>query len=212
MRRRLKNLMRFVKALLKLFWLLCVVAVIISGVIFIRFYKHPKDVQFLVPKLTEVLLPSDTNIGIQTKSVYFETHFNVGGFFTVKIRDLKITDKSRKKVIAVLPEVLLHYSLFKLLTFDYRPDGLEITSAKTYFTKQEDGNVSFKQVEDEKELIESSLQEAEMNYNISSEDIDKIFRYLFKFKRVKLRKSSFVFYDLVNGKTLRIRDIEAVLR
>lgn len=212
MKNKIKGCMRFLKRLFKVFWLLCVVAWIIAGVIFVRFYKRPKDVQFLVPKLTEVLLPVESNIGIQTKSVYFETHFNINGFFTIKIQDLRITDKSTKKVIAVLPEVLLHYSLFKLITFDYRPDVLEITSAKTYFTKQENGKIAFKQVENESELVESSLSEAETDYNLASNNIDAIFKYLFKFKKVKLKKSSFIFYDLIDGKTLKIQDIDCILK
>lgn len=103
------------------FVLAFVVILIVIG--FWRLSVSPVNIDFLVPKLAQHLLPKDSGLSLSVGSIFLKTGFRKDGLLHIDVEKLNLL-RADGTIIAQAPQIVMSYGLWNILTLNYLPDTL----------------------------------------------------------------------------------------
>ncbi len=151
---------------------------VIFGLVFWKLYTEPMDAKFMLPTLSEVLLPEDSQYSLDVDTAVLSAGFYEDGLFHLKIKDLKLIRPDQTVVIR-LPNVSLSYGFFHVLTLNYLPDRLTIHHPRIQMNIDKDGQWSLANESEKDEKVQ-----AEKKATIKWPQLERILKHALSFQRI----------------------------
>ena len=184
-----KQLKRFLLTCYHMAQVVIICSILAVGLLFWRLYTEPMPVDFLLPKITERILPAQWKAA--SDSITLQARLQQTGFLHVAIKDLDIT-KPDGTVFIHLPEVDVSYGLWNLIMRDYIPQTVLINRAVLYLTIDEEGKILLSQAEDD------------AGKNTTPLAADNLMYYLSLFSRLELANMRVRINDIQRGEKLNV--------
>ncbi len=106
---------------------------------FWKLYTEPMDAKFLLPAISQELLPKNSGYTLEVQSAQLNAEFKEDGLFHLNMRNLQLI-RPDKTVVIDLPHVDLSYGFWHIITLNYMPDKLIIANPDIHVVIDADGN------------------------------------------------------------------------
>lgn len=115
----------FIRVLWRITEFLSAFLIVCFALAFWYLSSKPVNVQFLLPRLTELVLSEQSSLKIQADSAFLSAKIDKSGLFHIEIQNLTVM-RADKNTVLELPELTASYGLWKILTLNYTPDTLTV--------------------------------------------------------------------------------------
>lgn len=180
-------LYRFVEAIVALF-------IVIFSIAFWKLYTEPMDAKFMLPTLSEQLLPKESQYTLQVGSAVLSADFKEGGLFHLEMKDLQLV-RPDKTVAINLPSVSLSYGVWHILTLNYMPNKLVVSEPDIAMVINKNGVWHFQNVTQKQPTDPKPHKEI---------DVRRILKHSLSFDDIEITNGVMIIEDLEKGKTLSL--------
>ncbi|MBQ4472045.1 MAG: hypothetical protein II942_02220 [Alphaproteobacteria bacterium] len=169
---------------------------------FWKLYTEPMDAKFLLPPVSAALLPKGTEYSLDVGSAVLSADFNEAGLFHLHMRDVRLI-RPDKTVAIDLPTADLSYGLWHVLTLNYIPNKLTITSPDIRMVVDPNGRWL---------LQASPTAEVQTTHTTELPKLRRILKHALSFDNIEITDGVLMLEDMALGQKLSVPHFEVKLR
>ena len=188
--------------LYRFFEALVAFVLVVLSLAFWKLYTEPMDAKFLLPTVSSALLPKGTEYSLDVGSAVLSADFNDAGLFHLQMRDVRLL-RPDKTVAIDLPTANLSYGLWHVLTLNYIPNKLEISSPDIRMVVDPKGRW----------LLQSSpTAEIQTTHQMELPKLKHILKHMLSFDNIEVTDGILMVEDMALGQKLSMPHFEIKLR
>ncbi len=158
-----------------------------------RVYSEPLNVAELLPILEKYIIPENTDLKLEAKSVYLSASFERDGILFLDIQDMRLVRPDGRTALG-LSDVEISYDFWSILTFDYMPDDLKIDGAFLRLVVDKNGQVSLSN-EIKTGVLEPIEKEGLILRGEGGIGFRNLFKHLLSFNSFSLKNTKIIIDD-----------------
>lgn len=187
-------LYRFFEAIVALF-------LVLFSIAFWKLYTEPMDAKFMLPTLSEELLPEGSKYSLRVDSAILSAEFREDGLFHLEMKNLQLV-RPDQTVAIDLPTVNLSYGFWHIITLNYMPDTLAITRPDIHLIVDKEGQWRFQETE---------KVNAPKTPSMTLANIKPFLLHMLAFEDIRISDGILTVKDLEKGENLSLPQFELQL-